>query len=77
MKTVQKGAEILRVTDSEASSLVKSGWSYVTKSIWKEKVRAPKAIETAKEVAALEAQRLADKASRISQTKEHKANKKN
>lgn len=76
MKTVQKGEEILRVNDSEATSLVKSGWSYVTKSVWKEKVRAPKAIETAKEVAELEAQRIADKAARISQTQGHKSNKK-
>lgn len=76
MKTIQKGDEIVRVSDNEATSLVKSGWSYVTKSLWKEKVRAPKQEQAALEAAELEKQRLAAKAERIAQTPGHKANKK-
>ena len=30
---------IRRVTDEEASQLYEEGWNYVSKSIWKEKVR--------------------------------------
>ena len=30
---------IRRVTDEEASQLYEEGWNYISKSIWKEKVR--------------------------------------
>ena len=30
---------IRRVTDEEASQLYEEGWNYVSKSLWKEKVR--------------------------------------
>ena len=30
---------IKRVTDEEASQLYEEGWNYVSKSLWKEKVR--------------------------------------
>jgi len=39
MKTVQNGSEIRRVADEEAAALVKNGWSYCPKSVWKQKVR--------------------------------------
>ena len=37
---------IRRVTDEKASSMYEEGWRYVSKSLWKEKVRD---IETPKE----------------------------
>jgi len=33
------GKHINRVTDEKASELYHEGWSYVSKSLWKEKVR--------------------------------------
>ena len=33
------GKNITRVTDEKASELYHEGWSYVSKSLWKEKVR--------------------------------------
>ncbi len=33
------GKHINRVSDNEASELYHEGWSYVSKSLWKEKVR--------------------------------------
>ena len=32
-------AHIVRVTDEERSQLYQEGWRYVSKSLWKEKVR--------------------------------------
>ena len=45
MASVDK-KHIRRVTDEEASQLYEEGWNYVSKSLWKEKVRD---IETPKE----------------------------
>jgi|TARA_Y100000296_G_C5026730_1_gene182639 hypothetical protein len=41
MKTMMSldGAQIVRVSDEKASGLFKEGYKYITKSIWKEKVR--------------------------------------
>ena len=33
------GKNITRVTDDKATKLYHEGWSYVSKSLWKEKVR--------------------------------------
>ena len=33
------GAQIVRVSDEKASRLFSEGYKYITKSIWKEKVR--------------------------------------
>lgn len=38
MASVDK-KHIKRVTDEEASQLYEEGWNYVSKSLWKEKVR--------------------------------------
>ena len=38
MASVDK-KHIRRVTDEEASQLYEEGWNYVSKSLWKEKVR--------------------------------------
>ena len=38
MASVDK-KHIRRVTDEEASELYEEGWNYISKSIWKEKVR--------------------------------------
>ena len=41
MKTMMSldGAQIVRVSDEEASRLFSDGYRYIAKSIWKEKVR--------------------------------------
>jgi hypothetical protein len=39
MKTVSKNNEVLRLKDVDADLKVKSGWKYVPKSEWKQKVR--------------------------------------
>jgi len=39
MKTVKRGETIKRVKDKEAMEMVNMGWSYISKSEWKEKVR--------------------------------------
>ena len=41
MKTMMSldGAQIVRVSDEKASRLFNEGYKYITKSIWKEKVR--------------------------------------
>ena len=39
MKTIQKGNEVLRVSDEVANSKVGITWKYVSKSIWKQQVR--------------------------------------
>jgi|LUME01.1.fsa_nt_gb hypothetical protein len=39
MKTIQQYDEIRRVSEEQATNLVNSGWRYVPKSVWKEKVR--------------------------------------
>ena len=41
MKCMASGYKkhIRRVTDEEASQLYEEGWNYVSKSLWKEKVR--------------------------------------
>ena len=38
MASVDK-KHIKRVTDEEASQLYEEGWNYISKSLWKEKVR--------------------------------------
>ena len=49
MKTVKRGETIKRVKDIEAMKMVKMGWSYISKSEWKEKVRViPKKSEKKK-----------------------------
>jgi hypothetical protein len=39
MKTIQRGEEILRVSNEEANAKVGVSWKFVPKSVWKEKVR--------------------------------------
>ena len=39
MKTMQLDDKIVRVSDSKGANLFLEGWSYVSKSLWKEKVR--------------------------------------
>ena len=41
MKTMMNldGTQIIRVSDEKASGLFEEGYKYITKSIWKEKVR--------------------------------------
>lgn len=39
MKTVKKDNEVRRVRDTEGEVLVKNGWAYVSKSVWKGEVR--------------------------------------
>ena len=39
MKTIKREDTIKRVKDKEAMKMVKVGWSYISKSEWKEKVR--------------------------------------
>ena len=39
MKTMQLDNKIQRVTDEKAAKLYHEGWVYVSKSVWKEKVR--------------------------------------
>jgi len=39
MKTMKLGDEIKRVSEKEAVSYLKRGFSYIPKSEWKEKVR--------------------------------------
>tara|TARA_Y100000592_G_C5231665_1_gene204126 strand:- start:231 stop:407 length:177 start_codon:yes stop_codon:yes gene_type:complete len=39
MKTMQLDEKIVRVSDSEGANLFLKGWSYVSKTLWKEKVR--------------------------------------
>ena len=41
MKTVQKGQEVKRVSDAEASDMTKKGWSFCPKAVWK-KIRGSK-----------------------------------
>ena len=39
MKTMQLDDQIVRVSDSKGANLFLEGWKYVSKSVWKEKVR--------------------------------------
>ena len=39
MKTMQLDDKIVRVSDAEGANLFLECWKYVTKSLWKEKVR--------------------------------------
>ena len=39
MKTMQSKEEIVRVSDKKAEELASKGWKFVSKSVWKEKVR--------------------------------------
>jgi hypothetical protein len=39
MKTMQLDDKIVRVSDSKGANLFLDGWEYVSKSLWKEKVR--------------------------------------
>ena len=39
MKTMKKGDEIIRVSEKDQFEYLKNGYSYVSKSLWKEKVR--------------------------------------
>lgn len=56
MKTVRRNDEILRVSDEVAENLVKRGWKYIAKEIWKLEVRNKKPekpdaiVETPKQV---------------------------
>ena len=36
MKCIKSGEKIRRVSDQEASALVKKGWAYCPKKLWKE-----------------------------------------
>jgi len=36
MKTIKRNSEIKRVSDKEAMHLVKFGWEYCPKNLWKE-----------------------------------------
>lgn len=42
MKTMMKGDDIVRVPEDEQLKYIDSGYSYVPKKIWKERVRAIK-----------------------------------
>ena len=42
MKTIKRKREIKRVTDLEATELVKEDWNYCPKAEWKKKVRDKK-----------------------------------
>lgn len=39
MKCVTDGSVVTRVTDKEAAELVKHGWAYCAKYLWKKVVR--------------------------------------
>lgn len=41
MKTIQKGEEIVRVSNEEADNKIHMGWKLVAKKLWKENVRGP------------------------------------
>tara|TARA_B100000676_G_C17999083_1_gene799741 strand:+ start:993 stop:1169 length:177 start_codon:yes stop_codon:yes gene_type:complete len=51
MKTIKKGNKIVRVSDKEAKTRTKSGWTYCPKSEWKLKVRDAKPKKATKKVA--------------------------
>ena len=36
MKTIKRGVEVKRVSDKEAINMVKFGWEYCSKNLWKE-----------------------------------------
>ena len=36
MKTIKKGSSIKRVSDKEAMEMVRFGWEYCPKNLWKE-----------------------------------------
>jgi hypothetical protein len=36
MKTIKRGVEVKRVSDKEAINMVKFGWEYCPKNLWKE-----------------------------------------
>ena len=36
MKTIKKGNEIKRVSDNEVIKMIKLGWEYCPKNLWKE-----------------------------------------
>lgn len=52
MKCMKKGEKVQRVSETEASTLVKSGWSYINKTAWKLAVRGAVKEVPAAEVAA-------------------------
>jgi len=37
MKSIKKGELVKRVADSESESFIKAGWSYISKTEWREK----------------------------------------
>ena len=37
MKTVRRGEDVRRVSDENARQMVRDGWEYCPKRIWKEK----------------------------------------
>ena len=39
MKTVRKGDDIKRVSNIDAERLIKNGWNYIPKNIWKKNIR--------------------------------------
>lgn len=48
MKTIRRNNEIKRVSDKEAMNMVKFGWEYCAKEVWKEnrKKKTVKNLET-------------------------------
>jgi len=42
MKTIKRNNEIKRVSDKEAMKMVKCGWEYCPKTLWKEKIKSKK-----------------------------------
>jgi len=50
MKTIKKIDEIIRVTDNEAGDKIKSGFAYIKKSEWKQKVRDKGKVKIEKKV---------------------------
>jgi len=50
MKTIKRNDELRRVSDKEAQLLVKNGWEYCPKNLWKEMMdRKPVQVEVEKE----------------------------
>jgi len=37
MKSIKKDDQVKRVADSESESFIKAGWSYISKTEWREK----------------------------------------
>ena len=48
MKSIKKGELVKRVADSESEGFIKSGWSYISKTEWREKRPAKQAKKVSK-----------------------------